>query len=122
MFEDLPLFSAQPRAIAAVPLFAEPFTAPHNGTDTSAAAALAIQPFLSGLRLRIYRALELAEDGFTCEQLEHLLGIKHQTASARLRELHDRGYVTLRVDRSGTILKRRTTSGCLARIYFPAKQ
>lgn len=59
-------------------------------------------PTLRGL---VYLAIRKAPDGLTCDEVEILLGLRHQTASARVHELM----------RCGSIVeqgrKRRTRSG-----------
>ena len=49
-------------------------------------------------------------DGLTCEELEDLTAMKHQTVSARLTELKKSGRVIV-------IGKRKTRSNCLAAVY-----
>lgn len=64
-----------------------PFEAPHNGTATSRAAAQSV-------RRRIARDIDLIigaigrhpKTGATCDELEVLLSLSHQTCSARVRE------------------------------------
>lgn len=76
--------------------------------NTSHAAYESILPHVSRLARDVYRAIEAAgRRGMTCEECEIQLGMKHQTASARIRELKDER-VRLVVD-SGR--RRATTSG-----------
>lgn len=128
MFDDLPLFGAgatpepddDDRPVSG-PFPPDP---PHNGTDTSKAAAERIKPHVGGMRLRILRALELAEDGFNCDELEVLTGIKHQTCSARLNDLNTKFNPPLAVYRileDGSTYKRPTRSGSPARVYYAAE-
>lgn len=59
--------------------------------DTSAEALASIRESLGGLRLDFLDRIEKSgADGKTCDELEVDSGQKHQTVSARLREL--RGY------------------------------
>ena len=91
----------------------EPPTAPHvPGSDTSRAAAQSMRPHLQGLQAEVYRRVEQAgPDGCTCDELEVAMQGKHQTISARVRELVQAGHI---VD-SGH--RRRTRSGRTARVY-----
>ena len=59
--------------------------------------------------------------GLTCEQIEQLLGMKHQTASARLRDLMEMhpSPLEFRPDpKTGKPQRRVSSSGRTARIYF----
>ena len=49
--------------------------------------------------------------GLICEEIEDALGLKHQTASARISELKKQGKLIV-------IGKRKTRSGCLAGVYI----
>lgn len=61
---------------------------------------------------RILRELGVRPiDGFTCEELEQRLGIKHQTASAALTKLTNEGKV------KPTAVVRQTTSRREAAVY-----
>lgn len=63
-------------------------TLPHNGTDTSVAAANRAAPNAGAFRRRILGELQVrASYGATCDELEQALSLTHQTASARLRDL-----------------------------------
>jgi hypothetical protein len=76
------------------------------GSDTSEAAAVAITPKAEGLRLLVYRHIwRNGSYGATCCEVELALEMRHQTASARIREL----YLSDDVRDSGR--RRRTTSG-----------
>lgn len=65
----------------------EGIPAPSNGVETSNEAAESIQPDTSRLR-RIVFNLIVDRGGLTCDQVEEITGLKHQTASARVYELH----------------------------------
>ncbi len=77
-------------------------------TDTSLAAYDSILPHASRLARQVYGVI--ARGGATCEECETALGMKHQTASARIRELKDKHLVR----DSGR--RRKTTSGRLAAV------
>ena len=67
--------------------FNQPENAPHNGIDTSIDAAESVSECLSAMRLQVFEEVQKAEDGLTCDEVEQILGMKHQTASARLNDL-----------------------------------
>lgn len=83
---------------------------PHNGTDTSRKAASSMIGHARTLRRRIVMEISRRSSA-TCDEIEIALGLSHQTASARIRELTQDGL--LRV----TSKRRRTISGRLARVY-----
>ena len=59
-----------------------------SGSDTSKAAAESMRKSAGSIRLLILSHLTIMRDvGATCDQIERALGLRHQTASARLREL-----------------------------------
>ena len=106
---DLPLFNHN--------------VAPHNGTDTSADAAESIRPHLNAMRALVLSHIKTSEDGLTCEQLEALTGLKHQTVSARLNELATctPPFVVHQTDpTTGKPRTRRNVSRRPARLYFSA--
>lgn len=85
---------------------------PSNGTDTSNAAAEDIAPKTPNMREKVFALIKDAGDhGITCDEVEIVTGLKHQTASARLYELRKAG----RVVDSGE--RRKTSSGSTARVY-----
>jgi hypothetical protein len=86
----------------------EPDTVPYSGANpttrqTSIDAAEAIAPRVSHLESVVLACL--GHGGATCDEIERLTGLSHQTASARLRELTIRGLVAAtgqtRATRSG---------------------
>lgn len=87
-----------------------------KGCDTSLAAALSVLPSAQAVRARIYHHIEtLGEEGATDNEVERALGLRHQTASARRRELVQRGFVYDTGDR------RRTDSGRKAKVWRAAE-
>ncbi len=81
-----------------------------RGSDTSRAAADSIRPHVSHIEgeiLAIMRALS----GCTCDEIEQETKLAHQTASARLKGLADKGLIK----DSGA--RRKTRSGRAARVY-----
>ena len=87
--------------------------------DTSNAAAASLDPdHLGRLARRVYDEISYAaaegSAGLTCDQVEQLLSGSHQTISARVNELRDKGYI---VD-SG--VRRPTRSGRKAAVWRPS--
>ena len=94
---------------------------PSNETETSKDAAESIKDKINGMCLDVLRCVRNYEDGLTCDQVEEKLGMKHQTASARLNDLSkcQPAFLQHRFDTStGKPLRRPTRSGRTARIYF----
>ncbi len=59
-----------------------------RGSETSEAAAASMKPRAAAIRERVYGVIVGAgAAGATCDEVEELLGLRHQTASARVREL-----------------------------------
>ena len=78
---------------------------------TSAMAAASLSPdHLSRMRAMIYAIIKIAPAGYTCDEIEVAFKLRHQTASARLRELELSGHLV-----KGD--KRKTRSGRMARVY-----
>jgi hypothetical protein len=88
-------------------------TPPHvNGSSTSRAAAESIRGVSGSLCERILAIIrESREFGMTCDQVEMAADLRHQTASARMRELALRGLI---VD---TGLRRKTRGGRYASVW-----
>lgn len=86
---------------------------PHNGVDTSIAAADSLQTMAATLTEAAYQyVLGRGSDGATCDEVEVALGLRHQTASSRLWALERAGRVTM------SVTTRPTRSGRKARIYL----
>jgi hypothetical protein len=81
------------------------------GSDTSKAAAQDAMASASGMRAAIYRWGASLSTGFTCDEAEHHFGYRHQTCSARIRELVLGGRI------KDSKSRRATRSGSLARVY-----
>jgi Mn-dependent DtxR family transcriptional regulator len=63
-----------------------------RGSDTSQAAAQSIESNAATMRGMIYVAIKRKEKlGATCDEVEELLNMRHQTASARIREMAQQG-------------------------------
>ncbi|MDR7037365.1 putative transcriptional regulator [Methylobacterium sp. BE186] len=85
-----------------------------RGSDTSERAADRIAGSVSHLRKVVLDAIERASSGMTCDECEHVTGLRHQTCSARVRELVQLGLIK----DSGA--RRPTRSGRNARVYLRA--
>ena len=63
-------------------------TPPSVDVDTSTAAADSMKPHASRIREDVLAAIQRScPRGMTCDEIEVNLGLAHQTASARVREL-----------------------------------
>jgi hypothetical protein len=87
---------------------------PHvRGSDTSREAADSVGEGARQLRAVVFsRILHSGEVGMTCDQVEEAMNGRHQTISARIRELVNEGRI---ID---TGERRPTRSGRQARIYI----
>ena len=81
------------------------------GSDTSKAAAVSMAPLVGKLKRRVYDFVASKRLGATCEEVCIALDLKHQTGSARVRELVQLGFI------GDTGYRRKTTSGRSARVY-----
>ena len=62
--------------------------------DTSFEAAASMVNLTGKLRTKVARFLwNRAQYGATCNEMERLLQLKHETVSARIWELHNRGFI-----------------------------
>lgn len=87
------------------------------GSDTSRDAADSVANTALTMRMHIFDLLAKREPaGMTCDEVETALGYRHQTASARLRELSLSGAIHDTGDR------RLTRSGRSARVYRVAER
>lgn len=83
-----------------------------SGSETSEKASSRAKESASSMRERVHRHLEACgERGSTDDELEVALGLLHQTASARRRELELMGRV-VKTDR-----ERKTRTGSAAAVY-----
>lgn len=95
------------------------FVQPYGGSapsikesDTSCAAAESIEDSLGELQLLVLDLVRRSgKHGITCDEVEVLAGLRHQTASARLRELVLKDVIC------DTMMRRPTRSGRLAAVY-----
>ena len=103
-------------------LFLHP-TAPHNGTETSRDAAESILEHVNGMCRKVYDCVAAMPGGLTCEQVEQITGMKHQTVSARIRDLTtcQPPLLIIGKDENHEVIRRPTASGRTARVYFSAE-
>jgi hypothetical protein len=77
-------------------------------SDTSRLAAADIRPSAGQLRVRVLGYVaSFSDHGATCNEVERALGMLHQSASARIRELVQGGYLTDSTKRRDTIYGRK---------------
>src|SRR5215471_12615937 len=89
----------------------------HGGNDESYEANDAT--FKERDRRRILEVLIRVQTlGATCDELEVILGIAHQTASARCSELLREWVVVRKMDSSGAKVRRITRQGCWASVLI----
>jgi len=82
-----------------------------RGSDTSKEAALMVEPSAESMRGKILEWITSRVHGATCDEAEVFTGWRHQTVSARTRELVLGGFIYDTGDR------RATRSGASARVY-----
>jgi len=81
------------------------------GSETSKAAAAFVEPSAGTVRAWVLKEIRKAgQKGLSCEQLERRCKLRHQSASARIRELVLDGLVEI-------IGTRENESGVRARVY-----
>jgi hypothetical protein len=116
-FQD-PLWRGDRRSRAIGTVALHPYNdgqVPHvKGSDTSKAAAMSMEPQLGTKQARVLELIRQHPGGLTDDQLETLTGWRHQTVSARRREL----VLAERVADSGE--RRRTSSGRMATVWVAA--
>lgn len=90
-----------------------------KGSDTSTAAADSMVDHSANIELRILSFFmhEAGHQGATDDEIEQHLGLKHQTVSARRRQLEQRGMV-VKMYNHGQRIKRPTRSGRQAGVYI----
>ena len=90
-----------------------------RGSATSKIAADSMVQSASGLRRRVLDFIRASPNGATCDEIEERLLMRHQTASARCRELALLDQVEKRMDRlTGKEERRPTRSGRLAAVLY----
>lgn len=94
-----------------------PFVA---GSDTSQAAAESMAESSTAIRTRVLRYVrDCGPFGATCDEIELRLRLRHQTASARCRELVLMGLLEKHTDpHTGKTVRRVTRSGRAASVLY----
>ena len=95
-------------------------TAPHNNVETSVEAAESIKPHVNKLCRRVLDCVRSMPAGLTCDQAERILGLSHQTCSARFRDLAScqPPLIEKLVLEDGSYAKRRTRTGRNALVWI----
>lgn len=83
--------------------------------STSTDALISISHIRGKLKRRVFAVLRTFTFGATCDKLEQETGLKHQTLSARVRELWQEGWINRLAE------TRVTRSGRLAHVYKARK-
>lgn len=74
--------------------FVRPGLARADAPQTSKSAAESVGKLTGIVRLRVLEMIKLREErGATCDEIEQLCDLSHQTASARIRELAQGGHI-----------------------------
>ena len=90
---------------------------PRVDERTSGEAADSMLPVINTLQAEVFRLISIAgSDGMTCDEVENLMDGRHQTISARIRELSQMNMIR----DSGKV--RKTRSGRNARVYVRAER
>ena len=95
-------------------------TPPHvSNSETSLEAAESIKPTVSKLRGEVLKCIKEMPSGLTCDQIEMILGLSHQTCSPRIGELRDQQPPLIQkvIDDEGRYAKRPTRTGRGAFVY-----
>lgn len=111
-YEPPTLFENEPTNPAEWEGYGHRNAAGHESPSTSVEAAKRIEPVSGRLRIMVYDAIRRAgSHGRTDDELEVELGMKHQTVSARRRELYLDAHIDHRKTAAGEWMKRNTRSG-----------
>lgn len=87
---------------------------------TSLEAFASVKPDIKIVREFVYEKIARAgERGMTCDELEQATGMAHQTASARIYDLHKAGRI---IEKDGANGKRPTRSGRAAIVWVAPSQ
>lgn len=91
-----------------------------SSSEPSREAADSVAEETPNLRAKVFNfVFSRGDDGATCDEVEIALGLRHQTASARCRELVLQGRLMKRLDMvTGKSLRRPTRSGRKADVLF----
>lgn len=101
-----------------IPGYRQRDDAPYESTSMTSQQA-ALEQTKPRRRAKRFQILEYIEGkklvGTTCDEIEHALKLRHQTASARVREL----WLDTEICKDGTT--RKTSSGSLAIVYYHSR-
>lgn len=105
-----------------LPLFNHPVV-PHNNTETSIEAGESVKADVNALCRRVLNAIKQMPGGLTCDECEVILGLKHQTCSARFNDLStcQPPLIVNVICEDGSKLKRKTRSGRNALVWVAAE-
>ena len=96
---------------------------PHNGTDTSRAAAASLAPHVGRLEAVVLEAIrEAGEHGATDDEVEIATGLAHQSVSPRRISLQRLGLVVQAIDSEGVNVTRPTRSGRKATVWIAIEE
>ena len=104
-----------------VTLFNYPLAA-HNGTETSRDAAESMETHVNRVGRMVLDAIrETPNDGRTCQEIEHSLGMSSGTVTARINELANcqPPLICKHRDQEGKLIRRKNISGRTAAVWFP---
>ena len=80
-------------------------SAPHNGTETSKAAAKSIVPVMNMQQRQIFEAIQSATFGLTREEVAKKTGLRDNSIRPRIVELIGLGLIEERGERAGESLR-----------------
>lgn len=88
-----------------------------RGSDTSKLAAASQNPSCDLNKIMVFLSSRM--DGATCDEVEVALQMRHQTASARMRDLKNAGVVGPRINQNtGKSIRRPTRTGRSAEVMY----
>ena len=125
--EALPLDSPHrlTEAEVAANFFATNTTPPHvRDSETSLDAAVSIQHKVPKLQRQVLDCIAASPAGHTCDEVECILGLAHQTCSARFRELAtcQPPLIEKLLLEDGSYARRKTRSGRGAYVYIASEE
>ena len=101
------------------PLIFEPSAPFVRDSETSKEAAESVRKELGPMCRKVRSAIASSRNGLTCSEVEEELDMKHQTASARLRDLQKSGFIEWKINpETGKHYTRKTSSGRNGKVYF----
>ena len=107
-----------------LPLFSVNTTPAHvRNSETSRDAAVSIQEQVPSLQRKVLECIRAMPAGLTCDEVENILDVRHQTCSARFNELATCKPPLIKklVLEDGSYAKRKTRSGRGAFVFIGAE-